>query len=320
LGGVLFDHIYASGDRTDKGVVAVLNAFPSQAIRSIMKLNSKQEKLPALAKTFSKHGYRTTFFYGGESEFFNMKSYLLSHQYSRIIDKGSFDKKDMNSKWVAYDEVVYNAMFTDSKENKQPFFHTFLTLTNHEPFDLPGKPRFPGEAVEHKFRSTAYYADSCLGAFIANARKQPWYKNTLFVVVADHGHRLPKNQSEIYHPNRFRIPLLFYGEVIKPEFRGRRVSKIGSQTDIAATLFTQLNIPSDDFKWSRDILNQGTKDFAFFDWDNGFGVVSPKQTISFDNTGKNIIYKKSESTNEDVQLLNQGKAYMQQVFQEYLDY
>lgn len=318
--GILFDRIYSSGDRTDKGIVAVLNAFPSQAIRSIMKSNSKQEKLPSLSANFRKYGYQTAFFYGGESEFFNMKSYLLSQQYQQLIERDHFDEKDMNSKWGAYDGVVYNRLIEESRKVQPPFFYTLLTLTHHEPFEVPGKPRFPGAEIENKFRSTAYYADSCLGAFIDKAKKEPWYKNTLFIVVADHGHRLPKNQSEIYHPNRFRIPLLFLGEVIKPGFRGKNVSKIGSQTDIAATLFQQLNMESNHFNWSRDLLNPATKDFAFFDWDDGFGVVNPIQSISFDNTGKRILYKKVEKSPEDDNLLRKGKAYIQQVYQEYLDY
>ena len=319
--GVLFDHIYASGDRTDKGIVAVLNAFPSQAIRSIMKLNSKQEKLPSLAQTFAKNAYSTSFFYGGESEFFNMKSYLLSHKYQDVVDKAFFDEKDMNSKWGAFDDLVYSKLLSKSGASRQPFFSTMLTLTNHEPFEVPGKPHFSGEGVEDKFRSTAFYADSCLGAFLNNAKKESWYKNTLFIVVADHGHRLPKNQYEIYYPNRFRIPLLFFGDVIKPEFRGKRISKIGSQTDIASTLFNQLKMPSGEFKWSRDLLNPKTSDFAFFDWDNGFGVVTPEQTISFDNTGKNILFKADTNLKStDEKLLRYGKAYMQQVFQDYLDY
>lgn len=139
-------------------------------------------------------------------------------------------------------------------------------------------------------------------------------------MVADHGHRLPKNQSEIYHPNRFRIPLLFFGEIIKPEFRGKRISKIGGQTDIAATLLNQFDMRTEQFKWSRDLLNTKTKDFAFFNWDDGFGVVSLSQSISFDNTGKSVLYTKSKPSVDDERLLRSGKACMQQVFQNYLDY
>jgi phosphoglycerol transferase MdoB-like AlkP superfamily enzyme len=285
-----------------------------------MKVNSKQHKLPSFSDTFKEQGYHTSFFYGGETEFFNMKSYLLSHRYDRIIQKKDFDKKDMNSKWGAYDDLVYQKLISEAPHFREPFFATVLTLTNHEPFEVPGIPRFPGNEVENNFRSTAYFADSCLGSFIKNAKKTPWYKNTLFVVVADHGHRLPRNQSEIFHPNRFRIPLLFLGDVIKPEFRGKRISKIGSQTDIAATVLTQLKISAQHFKWSRDLLNPGTTDFAFYDWDNGFGVVKPGQVISFDNTGSRVIFKKVEDTPEDEKMLTVGKAYMQHIYQEYLNY
>ncbi|MGV3509330.1 MAG: LTA synthase family protein [Sphingobacteriaceae bacterium] len=319
--GVLFDNIYSSGDRTDKGVVAILSAFPSQATRSIMKVNSKHEKLPSLAEGFAENGYPTAFYYGGESEFANMKSYLRSNNYQKIIDKTQFEKKDMNSKWGAFDGQVFDRLVVETEQAKPPFFATLLSITNHEPFEVPGKPHFAGEDDGNKFRSTAFYTDSCVGAFINDAKNKSWYKNTLFIVVADHGHRLPKNQYEIYQHNRFRIPLLFFGDVIKPEYRGKRISKIGSQTDIAATLFNQLKMNSDRFKWSRDLLNPQTSDFAFFNWDNGFGVVSPKQAISFDNTGRNVIFKKNTDVNlEDQYLLKVGKAYMQEVYQDYLDY
>ncbi|HEY1025722.1 MAG TPA: sulfatase-like hydrolase/transferase, partial [Sphingobacteriaceae bacterium] len=156
--------------------------------------------------------------------------------------------------------------------------------------------------------------------FVEKARDRPWYKNTLFVIVADHGHRLPTNQFENYHPNRYKIPLLFFGDVIKEQFRGKIVNKIGSQTDIATTLLSQLDIDSHQFKWGKNLLNPGTNDFAFFDWDNGFGVVTPQQSISFDNVGKNVVYKQHEDLTDDDVLLGFGKAYMQCVFEQYITY
>lgn len=317
-GGVLFRNVYASGDRTEKGVAAVISAFPAQAIQSIMKDNNKQEKLPSLSQVFHENGYHTSFYYGGESEFANMKSYILSHSYQRLIDKHSFEAKDMNSKWGAYDEVVFRKQAADLRTEPEPFFSTLLTLSNHEPFELPGRMRYGKSSVENKFRSTAYYTDSCITAYLDNAKKEAWYKNTLFIIVADHGHRLPKNRAEIYDPARFRIPLLFYGEVIKPEYRSRRIEKTGSQTDIAATLCTQLHINAGRFKWSKDLLNSGTKDFSFYNWDNGFGFATPQQVISFDNVGKRMIYKQKNAPADNE--LRYGKAYMEEIYREYLGF
>ena len=318
--GLLFTNIYAAAGRTDKGVVATLSGFPSQAIRSIMKQNDKQEKLPGIAQELGSNGYHTSFYYGGESEFFNMKSYILSHGYQTLIDQHSFDKKDMNSKWGTYDDKVFSKNLIDLDKETQPFFSTLLTLTNHEPFELPGKPRFKGENVENKFRSTTYYTDSCLGAYLKKAKKLPWYKNTLFVIIADHSHRLPGNITE-YDPKRYRIPLLFFGDVIKPEFKGKRMEKTGSQTDLASTLLNQLEINPYRYKWSKDLLNPGTREFGFFNWDNGFGFATKHQIISFDNVGKNIILRKNPANPKiDDQSIFYGKAYMQKVFQDYLDY
>ncbi len=319
--GLFFNHIYSAGGRTDKGVVAVLSAFPAQGQRSIMKENSKQARLPALSQSFSSKGYATSFFYGGESRFSNMRSYLLSHNYQRIIDKGDFEQKDMNSKWGAYDGVVYTRMLSELNRERAPFFATMLTLTNHEPFELPVKPHFKGNDTGNKFRSTAYYADSCLGAFIEQAKKQSWYKNTLFVVVADHGHPLPKGTLEIYDPRRYLIPLLFFGDVIKPEYRGTKIEKTGNQTDIAATILGQVSANSNSYPWSKDLLNPSSPSFSFFNWEHGFGFVTPKQVISFDIIANSIIYRKDTAdTLNDAGLLKYGKACMQEVYQQYVDY
>ncbi|TZF83977.1 sulfatase-like hydrolase/transferase [Pedobacter sp. BS3] len=319
--GLLFTHAYAAGDRTDKGIIAVLSAFPSQAVRSIIKVNNKLTRLPSLPGEFAKKGYHTSFYYGGESEFYNFKSYMLSHSVSRIVDIHDFSQKDMNSKWGTYDHVVYRRQLEDMDKEQQPFFSIILTLTNHEPFELPVKSHFPGDAIGQKFRSTAYYADSCLTDYLQQAEKRPWFANTLFIIVADHGHRLPDEKYEINRPERFHIPILLYGGALKDEYRGKRIDKVTSQVDIAAILLNQLRMNASAFTWSKDVLNPTIPGFAFYNWDNGFGFTTAQQTISFDNTGKTITYRRENNLPEtDKQLLLYGKACMQEVFQQYLDY
>jgi phosphoglycerol transferase MdoB-like AlkP superfamily enzyme len=258
-----------------------------------------------------------------------MKSYLLSHNVNKIIEKSSFEAKYLNSNWGAFDGPVYQRMTTELTQERQPFFATMLTLTNHEPFGLPVARHFKGESTEDKFRSTAYYADSCLGAFINHAKTQPWYKNTLFVVVADHGHFLPRTDLEVFDPRRYRIPLLFFGPAVKPEFKGKVNHQIGGQTDIAATLLNQLGMDSKAFTWSKDLLNPSSKQFAFYNWDHGFGFVTPHTTIAFDAVGKQLLFdkpakvRKSDVQEEEKptpQALNGGKAFMQEVYQQYMAY
>jgi phosphoglycerol transferase MdoB-like AlkP superfamily enzyme len=318
--GIFFDQIYSAAGRTDKGVVAVLSAFPAQASRSIMKENSKQSAIPALSQIFRANGYVTPFFYGGESRFANMKSYLLSHDVKKIVDKSSFDKQDLNSSWGAFDGPVYQRMTKELASEQQPFFATMLTLTNHEPFGLPVPPRFKSGSTEDKFRSTAFYADSCLGAFIDHAKTQPWYQNTLFIVVADHGHFLPRTDLEIFDPRRYRIPLLFFGPAIKPEFRGKTINLIGGQTDIANTLLTQLGIDAKAFAWSKDLLNPASKPFAFYNWDHGFGFITPENTIGFDAVSNQVIHNATPGNDKVNPAVVAGKSFMQEVYQQYMEY
>jgi phosphoglycerol transferase MdoB-like AlkP superfamily enzyme len=320
--GVLFNNIYAAGDRTDKGIIAILSGFPSQAIRTIIIDTTKQKKLPSLLTSFKDTGYTTSYFYGGTSDYMNFDTYMYDHKTDHITDEKSIPKKDVGSTWGAHDNILFKKHVEYLSKQTKPFFSLIQTLTNHEPFVLPVQPHFKGDEVSDKFRSTTYFTDSCLNAYFEEAKQHAWYKNTLFILVADHGHRLPRNTSAAYDPAKYHIPLLFFGDAIKPEYRGTRITKLGNQTDIAATLLAQLDLPHNEFKWSKNLLNPYSKEFAFFDWDNGFGFMQPEQAVSYDGSGQRMIYVKNKHADKALtnQTLFYGKAFMQQIFTEYLAY
>lgn len=324
--GILFNNIYSSADRTDKGIISIMSGFPAQAIRTIIADTLKQKKLPAIATSLKNAGYQTSYFYGGKSNYMHFDVFMKSHQVEQITDEAAFDKSQIKTQWGVFDDVLFARQIQGMQQQKQPFFSYMQTSTNHEPFVLPVKGHFPeddeaGDA-SNKFRSTAYFTDSCLNAYFEQAKKQDWYKNTLFILVADHGHRLPHNISEAYNPKKYHIPLLFLGDVIKPEYRGKKISKLGGQTDIAATLLAQLGIPHNQFKWSKNLLDPNSKDFAFFNWDNGFCFMTPQQTVSYDNSGQRIIYTSNKSADVKTtdNTLLYGKAFLQQVFTDYMSY
>jgi phosphoglycerol transferase MdoB-like AlkP superfamily enzyme len=317
--GVLFTDAYASGDRTDKGLVAILSGFPAQPASSIITSPSKVEKLPSLAHALQAEGYSASFFYGGESEFANIRAYLVNSGYTRIVDRSLFSRKDMNSKWGAHDHVMLDTVLEKHRGWRQPFFTTVLTLSNHEPFEIPGNPVFPVREEGDLMRNSANYTDKAIGAFLEKARKEPWYPSTLFVFVADHGHRLPKDYPDVTVPGKFRIPLLLYGEVLKKEWRGTKVGKIVSQTDLPATLLKQLSLSSKAFGWSRDMLSPSSQEFAFYAFHNGFGWITPSQQLIFDNVSKTVRGPGSEPA-QDTSGLYQGKAYQQAVMQQYSSY
>lgn len=318
--GILFSQVYATGNRTDKGLIGSLTGFPTLAIGSVVKWPEKMQRIPAISQKLFQNGYSTSFYYGGESEFDNYKAFVLAHNYERLVDRNSFDKKDMNSKWGAYDGTVFQRQLTDANATKQPFFSSILSLTNHEPFELPGKHKFGTLDNAQQFKSTAFYTDSCIGSYLKEAKKHAWYTNTLFIFVADHGHLLPKGDHEIFEPQRYHIPLIFYGDVIKDEFKGRAFSETGSQQDIAATLLAQLKINHKDFKWSKNLLNPYTKHFAYFSWDNGLGFIDNGHAVTFDNIGKSILYNSNpKDAKQTTQILKSGKSYLQTVYEQFIN-
>ncbi|RAK00415.1 phosphoglycerol transferase MdoB-like AlkP superfamily enzyme [Larkinella arboricola] len=310
--GLLFNQIYASGDRSEKGLIALLSGFPAQATASIMTLPSKSAKLPTLGQAMKKAGYQTAFYYGGETEFANIKSYLYHNQFDRIIAKSDFERKDWNSKWGAHDHIVYNRILSDLGKTKQPFFTTFFTLSSHEPFEVPMPTVFPGDDEESLFLNAMYYADRSLGEFITQARKQPWWSNTLIIITADHGHRLPVLASDKMRD--FHIPMLWLGGALKTQ--PHRIDHIGSQTDLAATLLQQLRLDASAFRWSRDLLNSNNQPFAYFAFNNGFGVVQPNRHFVYDNISRRLIASEGAVHQQDIEL---GQAYEEESYQDFLD-
>ena len=317
--GLFFSNFYATGFRTDIGFVSLHTGFPSQPLQSILSIPSKAEKLPSVSSALYKNGYATSFYYGGESDFFNFRAFILKKDYQRLTDIRDFEKKDINSKWGAHDGVVLQRMIKDLRNEPQPFFSTIMTLSNHEPFELPSESKFPGNDLANKFRSAAFYTDQSLKEFFTAASKEKWYDSTLFIVVADHGHRLPKNENEIYMPQRSHIPMLFFGNALQSSFRGKVLNKVGSQTDLPATLLAQLGIQHNEFYWSKNLMNPFSKEFAFNSYNNGFVWMGKKQQIGFDSNSKKVNYRRY-SNGPDSSLIRCGQAYLQTVYQEYLSY
>ncbi|HEY5463902.1 MAG TPA: sulfatase-like hydrolase/transferase [Hanamia sp.] len=310
--GLLFTHIYAAGDRSEKGQVAVLSGYPNQAITSIVKTPTKTSHLPSINQSLEKIGYHSSYTYGGELEFANIKSYLINIGINQLIDKYSFPVSERTTSWGVHDQYVFNRFYKDIEKEKQPFFAAMFTLSSHEPYDVPMKPRFPGKDETTLFKNSVYYTDSIIGHFIRTLKQDPLWKNTLIVFVADHGHPLPGHDPND-RPSKFRIPLIFSGGALT--MKGK-INNIGSQTDIVTTILDQLHLPSDQFKWGKDLLDSSARQFAFYCFNNGFGFVTPQGTETMDNDSKEPIYK---DPGFDTTNLKYGKAYMQFSYQDFLN-
>ena len=308
--GIVFTNFYANGDRSDKGLVSIFSAYPAQPTTSIMKLPAKTQSLPSLFGVFNHEGYHTAFYYGGDIDFANMRSYFLNAGTQEIISDGNFNQELNNSKWGVHDEYLFNYLLDDLKKAEQPFFKTVFTLSSHDPFDVPMEPVFKGNGFDEKYLNSIYYTDSCLGIFFNKIKQMPLWDNTLIVLVADHGSQRPGNLPN-HSLEKFKIPMIWLGGAIDDTLK--TVNNTGSQIDIAATLLGQLNIDASDFYFSRNLLSNKNDGFAFYAFNDGFAFVSDSSTVIYENAGNQVLLSKGEKENT----LELGKAYLQYLMNDY---
>jgi phosphoglycerol transferase MdoB-like AlkP superfamily enzyme len=307
--GVLFDNFYASGDRTDKGIIAVLSGYPAQPTSSIIKFPSKTQNLPKLNSYLKRLGYKTSFIYGGDVDFANFRSYLTTSGFDHLTTMDDFPDDINLSKWGIHDHFMFNQSLQELDTTQAPFSKVILTLSSHEPFDVPMVPYITGKDAESMFLNACHYTDKSLGDFIAAAKQKPWWKNTLIVITADHGHRHPRNK-ELKDKERFKIPLLFLGGAVKED---TVIHTLSGQTDIANTILAQIDKTYPEFKFSKNIMGNHVVPFAAYFFNDGYGFLKPGQYIIHDNPGKQFLRRDGADAND----LDVSKAYQQTLFSDF---
>ena len=306
--GIWFENMFANSYRTDRGTVAVMSGHPAHPIASIMKYPQKAHTLPAIASSLKAEGYSTSFTYGGDANFTNTASYLYGTGIEKITDQKSLHLDVPISKWGYADDVVCD-YFADevlrlSQEGK-PFFASLLTLSSHEPFEVPY------DAFEDKVLNATAFADHHVGEMIERWRNTPAWENMLVILIADHGISYPEG-IEIGSLPRQRIPMLWMGGAVKAPLE---VSTYSSQCDLAATLLGQLNIDHSDFRFSKDIFDPASPHYAYWSYNNGFGIISDKGNVVYSCTGDKITsYAGTDAATES--LTRAGKALTQSIHQD----
>lgn len=303
--GVFFTNCYANSFRTDRGTVCTFSGYLGLPTASVMKIPAKSRTLPAIAEGLSKAGYKTDFLYGGDINFTNMKSYLLSTGYQRLIANTDFSLAEQTSNaWGVNDDITFEYLYNQLRNRKEegPWHTAFLTLSSHEPFEVPY------HRLEDKIPNAFAYTDECLGKFIDRLKQTPAWKDLLVICLPDHGFYYPREGSNAM-PRFYHIPLLWLGGAVKQPMQ---VDKIMNQTDLAATLLGQLGLEHTAFTFSRNVLGSDYKyPFAFYSFNNGFSFRDSTGVTVFDNNSGSILFDEPEA---DESRLDKGKAILQTVY------
>lgn len=301
--GMYFTRFYANSFRTDRAIVSILSGLPAQPTMSVMDIPHKSTALPSIASAMGRAGYSSTFYYGGDTNYSNMKSYLMGTGFQNVVSDKDFPKELHTGKWGVADGPVYERILKDmiASDKKEKHLRVVMSESSHEPFDVPFKSH-----IKEPELNAFYYADKCLGEFVEALKKKTDWDNTLVLIVPDHLGAYPLNIDN-YAMWRYEIPMILLGGKITAQ----QVETIGCQTDIPATLLGILGVEHNEFLFSKDILDANAPHFAFFTFPDAMGMVTEENTLIYDNAlGKPTLDEGSKKGRN----INKAKAYLQKLY------
>ena len=282
---LFFTNLYATGNRTVRGLEALTLCIPPTAGESVIKREKENKNKFTTGSVFKSKGYSVKYLYGGYSYFDNMKDFYGGNGYE-IVDRDNFTPEEITfaNVWGVCDEdMAKKAISEMNKDYKagKPFFHHWMTVSNHRPFTYPeGKIDIPADSKSRK--GGVKYTDYSIMKFFEMAQKQPWFKNTVFVIVADH---CSSSAGKTELPmDKYRIPAMIYApEFVEPQ----KFSKVTSQIDVMPTVLGLLNFKYQSKFLGQDVFSKNFVPRAYiatyqdlgFIKDNYLTVISPTKNI-----------------------------------------
>ena len=295
--GIFFDQLYATGTRTVRGLEATLSGFPPTPGRSVVKLSKAKENFWTIATHLKQYGYSNMFFYGGDTNFDDMKSFLRGNHFDEIEDLTTIKGDYELGSWGIHDEDVFsiaNTALNEKHKQGKPFLAVILSTSNHTPFDYPAEkidlnPDFDQLSHENAIK----YSDYALGTFYDAAKESDYFKDTIFLFVADHNTRVKGHDLIPVH--KFRIP----GILIGPNIPKMTYSKVCSNIDLLPTILHYMNLEGDTPLLGRDLmcLSEDDPGRAIMQYGNTFGfrigdkisIMRPySKTLDFRYDGMNL--------------------------------
>lgn len=316
--GLLFTNFYASANRSQQAMGSLYGGLPGIPITTITNHPEKYHALPSLSVDLKNEGYFSSFYFGGQLNYGNILSYLIHNKIDKIVEGKDLPKTMLRGKLGVHDGILLPYFAAELDHHPEPFFSTVFTLSSHAPYDFPMEHHIQWPTIEKAHVNSAYYADSALGNFFEIARTKKWFDNTLFIIVADHSKSTYRNhplESFEYH----RIPLLLLGPVLKDAYKGQQANILSGNTDLPATLLHQLGLPSLEYRWSKNLFNPYSQQFAFFELNEGLGWMRPEGYFVWDKFADRY-YKKNITEDKKDEIILEGKAYLQVLFEEFINY
>lgn len=300
--GVFWRNYYANSFRTDRGTVSAYSGFVSYPTASLMKLNDHNQNLPGIARTMRHEGYTTSYMYGGDIDVMGMRGYLVRCGYEQLFSESDFTIAEENeSKWGVNDSVsagrVLDIIRTKDATGDKPWLMGYLTLSSHEPFEVPY------HRLEDQKLNAFAFTDACVGRLVDSLKTMPVWDNLLVVLMPDHGFLYDLTYED---PEFFHCPMLWLGGAIKGP---RTMDVLMNQSDFCATLLSQMGISHSDYPWSRNVLSTTyTQPFVYSTFPSGIMYKDSTGVSVYDITSQKSI---SERPAPNAMRLRRAKAILQ---------
>lgn len=311
--GILFTEIYSTGGTSETGHSSIISGYPTISGISISTESAKCRKLPSINQVLEKEGYSTFYTFGGALSYGNIGGYLTDIGFDRLVDENDLDLQPTGQLGI-HDEAMFPYFLSEVQQAKRPYFYGLFTQSTHSPYDAPVPPYdgYDGDG----YVTSMNYADEHLGKFVEGIRALPDFDNTIVIFIADHG------KSNIFNPDTydemfFHIPLLIWGGALKDDQAGRRVDKIGSQADLAKTLLNQLGLNSDEFHWSKDLLNPTTQEWAICTSTLSYGWKDSTGYTVYQMIEERLIKSAYDNPQKTDEVLKKCRAVMESMYREF---
>jgi len=307
--GLLFSNFYSNGWKSEQAVSSIFSSFPVLPYISIIKETDKARKLPSINKSLK--NYNSSFIFGGQLSYGNIKGFLLNQKFDLVLDIDDFNYP--RGRLGIHDEFMFDEFYLHLNKMKEPFFSTLFTLSSHSPYDFPFKHKFSFNSRHDPYVNSVAYTDSCLGVFFNKIKNEKWYDNTLFIIVSDHSHSTPINRR-VAQKERFKIPMLWYGNVLHEKYKGASNEILSSHIDITPTLLSQLNYKVDSKYFGNDIFKLNKK-YVPYSFVRGYGMIN-----DFSSYAYSITYDKpfEIEIKNDSNIIKNTELFMQYSFDKYM--
>lgn len=284
--GIRYTNAFSSGFRTDQGIVSIFNGLPAYPFLNTLKKYDRLSYHDNLIDEIRKEEYKTSFIYGGESQFSDLKKYFLTSKLDNLLDSDYFPKSSRSSSWGVPDHILLDTAYNYISRSNTPSFTTILTSSTHVPFDFPNHD--PRElSVRDNFIASIKYLDSALGEFERRLSKLDG-RDFILIIISDHG---SMHLGHGYNDHeRFHVPLLVTGNCIDTSLINTKKHKNISLHDIPKSILKLARKEDCDslFSLSSNIFSECSQSNSYWITDNALGYIENAQNLGLEHRNGNV--------------------------------